>query len=534
MIRHTDRTSPNGNGSIDQPSDSGSKHDRKAPKRSFNNSSQSSEQTAPRRTRSHDLHSMLNLNNNSWLAVSRWILLGIMIGSSATAIFQSISMPAFCIGGSSAGIPDPEAASALHPMTKTTTTTASTTAAKKKTTTTTKTTTGSSGKKGDTANKSSSTKKDSSKPKPKKKVLVEPEIQNFTDLSPPPVLDPKNDTFAACLLIKDDNHWLIEWLAYHYQVMPLRKLVLVIDPDSKTSPKRILARYNKRKLMSVKIWKDKDFMPTKITATVAQFDNNTALMMHRVRQNNFYRRCISHFRDAGQEWLMLVDTDEYVLPSYASGHFRNLTTQVPFQEPGSVLRLLKYYEQSTNDLHTCVYMPRFFFGAQESRDALVKHNVPDGIDAHGMVTQRFLYREPRRNYNGKNLIHLKRVPSLHTFGGVHHVSTVACPDPDQMRALNLNKHALIRVHHYLGTLEQYMFRDDPRLHDGSASGRNGTKRVGSYNPRGVGRFNNFNKKANHEDHAAKAWIRGFINAMGEDLASELLAGVGKVGYEPSE
>jgi hypothetical protein len=32
----------------------------------------------------------------------------------------------------------------------------------------------------------------------------------------------RNETdVSACLIVKDDNHWLIKWIAYHYHVMPL-------------------------------------------------------------------------------------------------------------------------------------------------------------------------------------------------------------------------------------------------------------------------------------------------------------------------
>ena len=198
-------------------------------------------------------------------------------------------------------------------------------------------------------------------------------------------------------------------------------------------------------------------------------------------------------------------------------------------EPGSVLRLLKYHEQVTGDNHTCVYMPRFFFGAEGSPEGLVKHLVPDTIDAMSMLTQRFLFREPSRNRNGKNLVNLQRVRSLTTFGGVHHISLQACPDPNSLRKLDINMHALVRVHHYLGTKEQYFFRDDPRIINASVHGEN--VKVGSFKPRDIKRYNQFNERANHEDHAAKAWLRGFVSTMGENLASVLLKGVGKVGID---
>jgi hypothetical protein len=113
-------------------------------------------------------------------------------------------------------------------------------------------------------------------------------------------------TFPCDLII----YVVIEWLAYHYQVMPLRHLVLVVDPDSKTSPEKILERWSKRNLMKIHLWTDQDFLPNRITAKASMFDNNTGVMMHRVRQNNFYQKCIAHHRNQGREWLMLVDTGE--------------------------------------------------------------------------------------------------------------------------------------------------------------------------------------------------------------------------------
>lgn len=446
----------------------------------------------------------------------RWMLLGIMVGSTATGILQSLHLPSVCIN---LHVGDNENVHPLEQM------------------------------------QHDRLKAKKQKKRQKKQIMINytvptgatageasggsqtthdqagneasPDGSPFFNLPPPPTLL-HNESFSACLLIKDDNHWLIEWLAYHYFVLPLRNLIVVIDPESKTSPRNILDRWSSRGLMDIRIWKDEDFMPAKVTARPEMFDGNTQLMMHRVRQNNFLRRCIPTFRNRKREWVVLVDTDEYILPSYASGHFRNLTSKISFLEGGSVLRLLKYHEQVVKDHNnTCVYMPRFFYGARESRMQLIKYAVPAPISAENMLTQKYLFREPRQNYNGKNLINTYRVPELKTFGGVHHVAT-ACPDPKVVRGQNQNKHALIRVHHYLGTQEQYLFRDDPRLHANNEGNRT---KFGSFNARGLQRYNEYNRKANHEDHAAKAWIRGFVNEMGVELASNLLEGVGQVGYE---
>ena len=50
-------------------------------------------------------------------------------------------------------------------------------------------------------------------------------------------------TFSACLLVKDDNQLLPEWLAYHYTTMPLRRLIVGVDPLSLTRVEPILDKF---------------------------------------------------------------------------------------------------------------------------------------------------------------------------------------------------------------------------------------------------------------------------------------------------
>jgi hypothetical protein len=52
--------------------------------------------------------------------------------------------------------------------------------------------------------------------------------------------------FSACLLVMDDNHYLIEWLVYHYQSLPLKRLIVGVDLRSQTSPTMVLDRYRQR------------------------------------------------------------------------------------------------------------------------------------------------------------------------------------------------------------------------------------------------------------------------------------------------
>ena len=116
--------------------------------------------------------------------------------------------------------------------------------------------------------------------------------------------------FSACLLIMDDNHWLVEWIAYHYHMMPLRNLVVLPDPSSKTSPKPILDRWKGR--MDIELWNDAYIGHAKGL-------NDTDGDAHNWRQSRLYQTCLKHFKSKGKSWVMLTDTDEFLdmyIPEY--------------------------------------------------------------------------------------------------------------------------------------------------------------------------------------------------------------------------
>lgn len=130
------------------------------------------------------------------------------------------------------------------------------------------------------------------------------------------------------------------------------------------------------------------------------------------------------------------------------------------------------------------------------------------------------------------MINLQKLPAIKTYTSVHHVSSY-CPDPDKMRAINHVKKALVKVHHYLGTEEQYFFRSDPRQANVNATkapaGPKPKTIKSAYFTRDKQRFNTLNSRANYPDQGARVWIKGFIADVGLETAKELLKDIGKVG-----
>jgi hypothetical protein len=166
---------------------------------------------------------------------------------------------------------------------------------------------------------------------------------------------PYEEGIAACLLVKDDNHRLVEWLAYHYTMLPLRRLIIAVDPGSLTSPHRILQRWtglspspqsqshhnnntshsdahdstttwHNRTLptlpypLRAELWQDEDYF-TSVELKDLHYQyrctaiekNDIITKWHRVRQNRFLAKCSQQLYSEKQyKYVALVDTDEYI------------------------------------------------------------------------------------------------------------------------------------------------------------------------------------------------------------------------------
>ena len=67
-----------------------------------------------------------------------------------------------------------------------------------------------------------------------------------------------NETFSACLLVMDENFRLQEWLAFAYFTLPLRYVVIAIDPRSKQPPTEKLNIFRTELNMTILEWRTLD------------------------------------------------------------------------------------------------------------------------------------------------------------------------------------------------------------------------------------------------------------------------------------
>lgn len=85
--------------------------------------------------------------------------------------------------------------------------------------------------------------------------------KGFGIIAPQPKSLSRNATFAACLLIKDDNEILNEWIAYHYHSLNMRFLIVAVDPHSSQSPSPILDKWKLLTDLNIIEWSDDKYMP---------------------------------------------------------------------------------------------------------------------------------------------------------------------------------------------------------------------------------------------------------------------------------
>jgi len=346
---------------------------------------------------------------------------------------------------------------------------------------------------------------------------------------------PLADSFGAYLMIMDDNHFLVEWMAYHWFALPLRHLVVFVDPKSRTSPLPILDRWRHNYNMTVEVidWTYPDAWaetPEKQRGTIHEHPENRKIIGQQLR---FYEDCMRHYKTEVKwpSWIILTDTDEFL--SVGSFSRQQKTTLhyfdvPPAKEPGSVMKVLKQREQRRRQQQAigspqqqtrypdCVATPRFpiCVDVENLQDDTF---VPLPFASNDFLTMRWLSASdvPRAP---KNMVNIGRMDAeyfekldLVKDGRPHYVAPGHCPwkaPPNDCPFL---------IYHYSGSPKQRNFRNDPRgqfgqRHGGSAPETECTNQTSSKDLR--------------------PWLRGFVGEVGPLEAARLLEGVGRVDFWP--
>jgi hypothetical protein len=127
----------------------------------------------------------------------------------------------------------------------------------------------------------------------------------------------------ACLTVKADNEQLAQWVAYHYAVLPLRRLIVGVDVNATEDPMHVMGRWNNTDLQ-FEVWYPADY------AQNLSYSGNSQRQFL-LRQHRLMARCMQHFHNEGDlGWVALTDTDEYIklnpLDDFLVSKFHNETS----------------------------------------------------------------------------------------------------------------------------------------------------------------------------------------------------------------
>jgi hypothetical protein len=316
----------------------------------------------------------------------------------------------------------------------------------------------------------------------------------------------EDDSFSACLLLMDDNHRLSEWIAYHYFAMPLRHLVVTVDPRSRTSPVKILDRW--RPLMNITLWGDADFNFIANMTTLNETDAQAKTNMHRERQPTFYKGCALYLQKKKKKWTSFHDVDEFII---VDQHFVN-NTETLYTTPGNVLQTLRSVRatepNNKNFQKNCISVPRVAYGSVESSTQEVQKDIPSFLDGMKFDTLRFRHRGKHGTGGlAKTILDVTHAVKRKKYEVHQLLGSKLCSN--RFRA-----HMILGIHHYIGSWESYSFRDDAR------QGKERNRNI-------------FDKQSNlrslMNDDEIRPWIKGFVEYVGEPLAKHLLQDVGEFG-----
>lgn len=355
-------------------------------------------------------------------------------------------------------------------------------------------------------------------------------------------------SFSACLLIKDNNILLPEWLAYHYTFLPLRRLIVAVDPLSLTDPSPVLDLY-KTIGMNITVWKNgdeywkdgwQDFEKSDFVIT-NETDFATVKKRYVYRQRQFYPACMQQLKSEGRTWTTVVDTDEYVAFNYydelegppsfcqiatAQGLITNTACEEAYLKQirdGTHFRT-KLEQSSTaaefisrhldaqfdNPEKPCLLLSRYLFVSKESEREDIQQEIGKGFNSSLFHTLRYHYRTPLNlSQLGKCIVDVSKydgraVRSPHILLG--YMCTGTGKNGYAQNAANS-----FRVHHYVGSWESF--------------------RSPGFDARGERVFRERNNQSslvldNTTGYTkATAWLSRFVNLVGKDKALELTQNV---------
>jgi hypothetical protein len=312
-------------------------------------------------------------------------------------------------------------------------------------------------------------------------------------------------------LQQDENFRLPEWISYAYHTLPLRYLVVAVDPRSKHSPTPILDLF-RAELPDLTIleWTDSDFVTWEDLPSNATPHLIRERYIH--RQRRFYEGCLTHMHGRNRTWTTLYDTDEFLVYRADGASYKTLATPASMEPSGTVLAFI--HQLLTLQNRSCLEVPRLLFGTKEIDERELRTSIPPNtdIDPWRFDTLRYRFHNSIRNTeNGlaKVIVNAADLAPLLplVIRNPHRPIYQICWSP----FAHDTRKSPFRLFHYLGSWEAYSFRDDSRK--------------GAERSRDAWEFKGHSAEEVRNDMAA-TWLKGFYNSVGAKRAKVLLQEAG--------
>lgn len=295
-----------------------------------------------------------------------------------------------------------------------------------------------------------------------------------------------NASFGACLMMKEDNDLLYEWIAYHYLMLPLRYLVIGSDEGNTHDPRDVLQRWDNETGLKHWVIEAEDFAyrhgPFKAGKKKEAEDYE---QHHRFihRQKGFVTACSELMKKQRVRWVVYTDNDEFIVlnpfskdddEAYHSLYSNNTTYLMrkfmTYNMSGfnTVLDVINEIERVIEPIPSCTVMPRLRFGATEKVSCTkakdVDHLAKTNYDYPSMSTLRYKQHAGKANFEankyGKVFVDLSRISNdslAQIPKNVHRPFKTECPF-----AVKWFHDVLFSINHYTASWERYIHRLDGR------------------------------------------------------------------------
>jgi hypothetical protein len=325
-------------------------------------------------------------------------------------------------------------------------------------------------------------------------------------------------TFSACIMFKDDTHLLTEWIAYHYHVLPLRRLIIGVDGGPESFPLELVNRYAGR--IQITLWSKDMFAPDWVVDIDDRRRGFDDAQKHIRRQMILLRQCALRLKDENRTWTAFLDPDEYLgfnhrmyipTPSPINVSEKKRQNDLTFpsvREEGVMYKFLqtKILRKITGN-KPCVTIPRLLFGSYVSPETSA--SVSPDIATPPLRTMRYRSHTNRTNFKANRLaktvlqLQYLSIHQLSRLRNMHSPIPGVCQNPQLIQGDN----SFLIINHYLGSQTSFSHRKDARNQFGRLK-----------------LYERFQNVQDGTDDTITAWYEGFESLNGRDVALKLLEG----------